>query len=302
MIGGMSFPGGSGPWPPHGGGNPPGGQQPHQTRNPSGMEYHGLGVYDQNPPGMVTPRRRWRGPTILSGAALAVVAGVVLTVALNSGNSGRSSSPSPTTTTRSTSSAPSSSPEPTLPPQTPVVAGWKPVPVPKRGAVYDAPKDWTLERPNNIIAFGEPDDAVTLTGVASYLKGFCTGKPTSYRALTGATARKGGSDVEVAQSTARKISQLVYSADGKAPEVNLRPPEDVQLDNGSSTGTLVTAVVRHPAPGPCDAPTSVVHVLARGNDGTASVVHIGMAEQDVPKAFPAESLRTLTLSFRPAAK
>lgn len=313
----MSSPGGN--WGPHQPGqryDPITGQPLHG--NPAGFQpgqYQGFGAFDQHRqqpyPGMVTgypgQRRRRTGMVIaaVSLAAVAVVAIVTTVVVLNSGSRrGPAQRPvaSPTTPTTSTSagSAATSSTAPAA--VSPIVPGWQAVPVPKRGAVYDAPQDWTLEKPDNIIGFGPADDPVTMTGVSVYQKGFCPGMPSSYRAIAGSTARKGPSDEAVATQTAQRFADVAYSVGDRKPQVAMGPPEPVRLPGGIAA-SRVTATVTNPAPGPCDAPTDAVTVIATNNDGQASVVFIATAEQNAPETLPdpGGTLQQMAMSFRRAA-
>ncbi|GAA4830137.1 hypothetical protein [Saccharopolyspora rosea] len=312
----MSSPGGN--WGPHQPGqqyDPSTGQPAHGR--PAGFQpgqYQGFGAFDQRQqqpyPGMVTgypgQRRRRTGMVIaaVSLAAVAVVAIVTTVVVLNTGSRrGQAQRPVGSPTTSATSAPASSAETSSAPAAVPaIVPGWQAVPVPKRGAVYDAPQDWTLETPDDIIGFGPADDPVTMTGVSVYKKGFCPGKSSSYRAIAGATARKGPSDAAVATATAQKFADLAYSAGDRKPQVAMGPAEPVQLPGGIAA-SRVTATVTHPAPGPCDAPTEAVTVIATNNDGQASVVFLGTAEQNAPDTLPdpTGTLQRMAMSFRRAA-
>lgn len=301
--------------PSHGWNQDPRGHGPTQ---PGSGQYHGFGVYEDSGryegfgvfqdsgryensgndsaaqrttptpmPHDRTPRRR-RGfvLTALALGAVVLTAGVLTVIWVAQPSEAPQATPPAVSTDSTTTQA-----------ETPSVAGWQAVPVPRRGAVYDAPSSWTKERPDNVIAFGPPDNTVTMTGVTVYKKGFCAEKPNSYRAIAGATAREGSDDSAVATTTLEALTKAAFPTGA----VERDPPKQVELDQGSAQGVRVTATVTNPEPGPCDAPQSVVSVLARNNDGQRSVVHLAIAEQGVPEAFPPNALTTMVQSFRPGS-
>lgn len=285
-----------------------------------GMQYQGFGAFSQGQqphPGMTgaspspEPPRKGRGPLIgaIGASAVVVIAIATTIVVISMGGDSQqpaaqetSSPSSPTTPTSETNTTAPESPAPeshVAAPQTPVVPGWQVVAVPKRTAIYDAPPDWTLEKPDNIVGFGPAEDAVTLTGAAVYKDGFCPGKSGSFRALSGATARKGGDDTTVATETAQKIADVAYTINGQKPLIALGPPEQLGLHNGAMSATRVNALVTLPAPGPCDSPSVLVSAIATTNDGDGSVVHITLADQGVTDAVPADVVNRIGESFRP---
>lgn len=291
----------------------PGQGQPGQGH--PGMQYQGFGAFSQGQqphPGMTgaypppEPPRKGRGPLIGAIAASVVVVIAIATTIVVISMGGESELPAaqetgpPSSPATPTSAPESPAPEPHVAaPQTPVVPGWQVVAVPKRTAIYDAPPDWTLEKPDNIVGFGPPEDAVTLTGAAVYKDGFCPGKSGSFRALSGATARKGGDDTTVATETAQKIADVAYTINGQKPQIALGPPQQLGLHNGAMSATRVNAIVTLPAPGPCDSPSVLVSAIATSNDGDGSVVHITLADQGVPDAVPADVVNRIGESFRP---
>ncbi|GAA0520358.1 hypothetical protein GCM10011581_10610 [Saccharopolyspora subtropica] len=315
----MSSPGG------HWGSNQYGQQYDPLTGQPLGgshgapgqpMRYQGFGAFSQpaqQPPypgagggfPEVQPPRR-RGPLIaaISLVAVTVIAIVTTIIVLTTGeDQPQAQTTPPTTTTARPSTSPrtttSAAPTAANPDLTPVVPGWQVVRVPRRGAVYDVPMDWTLDTPDNIHGIGPPDDPVTMTGVAVYQEGFCPGDPRSYRAITGATARKGPDDQTVADQTLQKFIQHAYTRDGRPPMVVPNPPEHVQL-NGGLPAVLASAQITLAAPGPCDPTSAYVSVLATNSDGQGSVVFLAAADQNIPDAIPIDAMKRISGSFRPA--
>lgn len=349
----MSSPGGSGNWgqnehatycdpltgQPIQGGATSGQSQGYSGMSGPGMQYQGLGTFDQNqqptpgpgspPPAQQPPPQyqpgqyeaahqqpgqyqpptgqRRRAPMIaaisISAAVVIAIATVVFVVNIDGDSNEQAApatDPSATATSSATPSSTTSSSETSsayVPAPPPIVPGWQAVTVPKRGAAYDVPADWTLATPDNIVGFGEPDDAVTMRGVAEFQKGYCPNSSGSFRAATGMTARKGSSDAEVATATVQKLAGLVYGANGQVPQVAMGPLQPV--NQGQIHGVLVTATVTHPAPGPCDPPAGLISILAANNSNDGSVVHIGIADQGVPGALPPETLNTIMTSLRP---
>ncbi|WP_243793296.1 hypothetical protein [Saccharopolyspora gloriosae] len=284
------------------------GQPPYQ----GGMRYQGFGTFQQpqqpqqqqpqwSQQGFApTPRpARKRGPLIaaISAGAVVVVALVTTVAVASSGGeeqAGDDRLPAPTAdapppvTSEATSAA-------SAPPPVAVVPGWQAVPVPNRHAVYDAPLEWRLEAPDNVVGFGPQEDPVTMTGVSIYQEDFCAEVHGSYRAIAGATARRGPDDAAVATDTARKFAELAY---GRDAGIELSPPQPVQLAGGIAASKVVATVV--PAPGPCGSPSVLINTLATNNDGESSVVHIAGADQSVPGAIAPDVLDRLTASLRPA--
>lgn len=302
-------------------GQPVGGAQYPQ---PDAQQYQGFGAYGQPQyqqyqqppfqqsqyPGMVggfptPPPKKSKGPVIAAVALGAVALIAIVTtvvVLLPSGEEAAPPPPQTPTTTKSTPTQASTAPPTAANPDLqPVVPGWQVVRVPKRTALYDVPlSGWEVDPdPENIQAYGPPDDPVTMTGVADYMVGFCPGDPRSYRATSGVSARKGPDDTTVATETLAKLVQLAHSRDGVAPQVETGAPEHIQLP-GNIPAVRVTARVTLPKPGPCDSATALTSVVATNSDGQSSVVHMATADQGVEGALSPEDLNKLTSSLRAA--
>ncbi|GAB2668159.1 hypothetical protein GCM10027271_29890 [Saccharopolyspora gloriosae] len=271
------------------------GQQPPQGQQP---QHPQQGQWAQQGFGPPPPPKRNRGPLIAAVAAGAVVVVALVTaVVVVSSRSEERAGPEPVPAPTSAPAPPTSQPTSaaTAAPPEAVVPGWQAVPVPNRHAVYDAPLEWALETPDNVVGFGEPDDAVTMTGVAVYQEDFCAEVRGSYRAIAGATARRGPDDAAVATETARKFAELAYGPDAR---IELSPAQPVQLAGGIPASKVVATVF--PAPGPCGSPSVLINTLATNGDGESSVVHIAGADQGVPGAITPDVLDRLTASLRPA--
>lgn len=285
------------------------GQPPYQ----GGMQYQGFGTFQQPPQPPQPQQGQWaqqgfgppppppkrnRGPLIAAVAAGAVVVVALVTavaVVSSRGEERAATDPLPAPTSDSSPPPTSERTSAAAPPPEAVVPGWQAVPVPNRHAVYDAPLEWELETPDNVVGFGAPDDAVTMTGVAVYQEDFCAEVRGSYRAIAGATARRGPDDAAVATDTARKFAELAYGPDAR---IEISPAQPVQLAGGIPASKVVTTVF--PAPGPCGSPSVLINTLATNGDGESSVVHIAGADQGVPGAISPEALDRLTTSLRPA--
>ncbi|GAB3274734.1 hypothetical protein [Parasphingorhabdus pacifica] len=268
-------------------------QQGHQSGR-----YQGLGTFSHPAAGGGEPEppEKQRGPLIatLAASAVAIVAITATIVLVN--RDGEPQQPA----ARETPTAPTSAATATIAPGTAVVPGWQAVPVPERGAVYDVPPGWETESPTNVIGFGPPEDSVTMTGVATHERGFCAGQSGSFRALAGATAREGPDDARVATDTARKLAELAYTVDGTKPQVALSPVQQVRLGaDGATDGTRVAATVTPAGTEQCGSPAVLINVIATNNNGTSSVVHITIADQEVPAAVPPDVVDRIGESFRP---
>ncbi|MDA3624473.1 transmembrane domain-containing protein [Saccharopolyspora sp. WRP15-2] len=281
-------------------------QQPPQFQQPQYQQPQ----YQQQYPGMISgfptpPPKKSRGPMIAAIAlgAVAVIAIVTTIVVLIPSSDEAAPTPppaKPTTSQNTPTQAPTTQPTAANPDLPPVVPGWQVVRVPKRTALYDVPMGWVPDPdPENIQAYGPPDDPVTMTGVADYQVGFCPGDPRSYRATSGVSARKGPDDTAVATETLAKLVDLAYSRDGVKPVVETGPPEQIQLP-GNTPAVRVTARVTIPQPGPCDSPKTLASVVATNSDGQSSVVLMAVADQDVEGATTADQLNQLTGSLRAA--
>lgn len=265
------------------------------------MQYQGFGAFGQQqgwqqPP---PPPKKRRGALIatISISAVVLIAAVTAGVVLTSRGDDRAQ-PAPAPTTRSSEVPTSVRTAPPAAQREPLVPGWQVAEVPRRSAVYDVPGDWEIDPdPEAVYGYGEPQDAVTVTGVATYRRGFCTGEPNSYRATAGATARRGPDDATVATETSQRFIAKAYGRDGLAPIAEAAPPERIRLPGGMSAVRIDTKVTL-PNPQRCDAPVVEVSVMATNNDGAGSVVFIAAADQGIPDAVSPDVLHRISASLR----
>lgn len=276
------------------------GQQPYHGSQ-QGMQYQGFGVFSQQtstpPDGPQKPKSNLGAIALVSLGVVAVL--VFVTVVVLTANGGNDDNGNHVAQS-STSPAPTSSATEPVSTASPVVPDWQVMEVPRRNARYDVPRTWSLESPDNIVGFGEPDDAFTLSGVALYQRGFCPGSPNSYRAIAGATARRGPDDTTVANEALRKFAETAYTVNGQPPEIVPSHPQKVSLSGGRE-GVLINATLAIPNPGECDSPSVAVSLLAAQNDGNASVVFVVASDQGIPDAVSPTDQRQIVQSFRPAS-
>ncbi|GAA2781974.1 hypothetical protein [Saccharopolyspora taberi] len=279
-----------------GGFQQPSPQQPGSFQHPSSPQQPG---FQQQP----KPSRGSRGSLVaaiaISAVAVIAIATTIVVLVVNSG--GNQAAPVPPAPVPTSKPPATTSSEPPAPPVSgpPVVPGWQAVAVPRRSALYDAPLEWWVDNPDNTHGFGSIDDPVTMSGVSIFQPGFCREDTSSFRAIAGATARKGPDDAAVATETAQKLVQLAYTVDGKPPQAQFSPPTPVQI-HGGRTAMEVNATVTHPAPGACDSPTVHVTILATNSDGQGSVVFISVADQGIPGAITPDTLHRMAGTMRPA--
>ncbi|MFC7340640.1 hypothetical protein [Saccharopolyspora griseoalba] len=274
----MSSPGG--PWGPQ-----------HHPRQPHGMQYRGFGAFEP-PPAPPEPPKRKRWPWLVGLAAAAAVLLAVVTGVAFLATGEEQAEPAPPPPEPAPPTAVSTSADAPLEP------GWQVARVPKRRALYDVPPNWRVDpSPKAVHGFGEPHDAVTVTGVATFQRGFCPDQPNSYRATAGVTARSGPDDTAVAAETSRQFIAKAYTRDGVAPIATPGPPEHIRLPGGAPA-VRINAEVVLPRPDPCDSPRIAVSVVATNNDGSGSVVLIASADQDIPDAVTPAALDRIGTSLR----
>lgn len=268
-------------------------RQPNGPQQPGGMPYRGFGAFEPPPP----PPNRRRGALIGLTIGAVALLGVVTGVAFLATGPERAQ-PAPAPTGGATPPTEVSTRESSAAPQAPLEPGWQVARVPKRGAIYDVPPNWQVDPdPTAVYGYGEPHDAVTATGVATFQRGFCAGQPNSYRATAGATAGRGPSDTAVAAETSQRFIAKAYTRDGVAPITKPGPPQPIELAGGISAVRINTEVVL-PRPARCDSPRIAVSVLATNNDGESSMVFLAAADQDVPDAVAPDVLDRIGGSLR----
>ncbi|QUQ68106.1 hypothetical protein [Kutzneria sp. CA-103260] len=276
-------------------------QQPqypgYQQQQPYQSSYGGFGVYQQPPQGK-PPRNRRTLTIVLALAGVLVLAGIGTTVVLLTRNGQQQAG---NQTQQATAPATTSA----LKPQDPRVPGWQVAVSNRRNVAYDIPKtQWTRKDSDDIVSLGPSDgDFVTGTGAASYLPGFCGGKPGSVRAGTAVTA----SDTEGPDKSAPDIAQhwaaVAYkSADASQPtDVKVEPSQQIKIADGKVNATLAIADVAIPASAdPCVPRSAKVYAAAVSTSDTGSVILVLFADQGVPNALSDDDAKKIMTSMRPA--
>lgn len=270
------------------------------------MQYQGFGAFQQQrgwqpPPPPPRPPKKRRGSliTTVSIAVVVLISAVTAVVVLTTRGDDRAQpAPDAPTSSSAVPTSVSTAPPTATAQREPLVQGWQVAEVPKRSAVYDVPGNWEIDPdPKTVYGFGEPEDSVTMTGVATHQRGFCTGDPNSFRAAAGATARRGPDDLAVAAETSQKFISKAYGRDGVAPVAESAPPEHIRLP-GDMPAVRINTTVTLPSPQRCDAPVVEVSVVATSNDGDGSVVFIAAADQGIPDAVTPDVLHRISASLR----
>ncbi|WP_329181721.1 hypothetical protein [Streptomyces sp. NBC_01477] len=237
---------------------PPPAQQPYPPAQPYGTPSPYAKPGYQAPPGYPTPQA-WGPPVpggpeggpprggrskatvwVAIGAALAVIAAVVVTVVFVSGgkkNSDAHDTTTPPVTATSPTVAPTPTPTGTLEPGasggggddprgpagstdvTPVVPGWQAVKRQERNSVFDVPPDWTLDSETMDVGYGDETGKpqVAVGAPAYYKKDICTdGKNTVSSATAGTKGGGGAPSLKTAaENEARAWAKWAFQEKGK---------------------------------------------------------------------------------------
>jgi hypothetical protein len=279
-----------------------------------GGGYQGLGYYAEPP----VEKKKATGLILAVAVAAVVVAGLVVTLVVIGPNRSTDGVPlaaqgalsSPSTPARPGTSSSSGSGDPLQPKATgaPQVAGWKVIPINdgknlQTSKAYDVPPNWD---PLTISAAFGPDDAkFSLYTPSIYLKGYCTGSPTSFRAMAGVTTvANSGDNAAQAIAAAQKITDAVYhTKNNTKPKITMGQPTPVSIDR-DKRGYTVTAksdITLGPDDKctPTKATVSVVVLESKPADKT-SVVITAFADQDFAEAVPETDLQKIVTSMHAA--
>jgi hypothetical protein len=278
-----------------------------------GGGYQGLGYYAEPP----VEKKKATGLILAVAVAAVVVAGLIVTLVVVGPNRSTDGVPLAVQGVVSTSSstparpgASSSSGDPLQPKATgaPQVAGWKVIPINdgknlQTSKAYDVPPDWD---PLTISAAFGPDDArISLYTPAIYLKGYCTGSPTSFRAMAGVTTvTNSGDNATQAIAAAQKVTDAVYhTKNNTKPKITMGQPTPVSIDR-DKRGYTVTAksdITLGPDDKctPTKATVSVVVLESKPEDKT-SVVITAFADQDFTEAVAEQDLQKIVTSMHAA--
>lgn len=278
-----------------------------------GGGYQGLGYYAEPP----VEKKKATGLILAVAVAAVVVAGLVVTLVVVGPTRSTDGVPLAAQGVASTSSSTpvrpgtsSSSGDPLQPKATgaPQVAGWKVIPINdgknlQTSKAYDVPPNWD---PLTIsAAFGPDDGRISLYTPATYLKGYCPGSPTSFRAMAGVTTvTNSGDNAAQAIAAAQKITDAVYhTKNNTKPKITMGQPTPVSIDR-DKRGYTVTAksdITLGPDDKctPTKATVSVVVLESKPEDKT-SVVITAFADQDFAEAVTDPDLQKIVTSMHAA--
>jgi hypothetical protein len=278
-----------------------------------GGGYQGLGYYSEQP----RSDRKRKGPWLALALAVVVVAGLVATLMLVGPSRTTAGVPLaapgaepavPSQPGRST--GPSTNGNPLQPKATgaPQVAGWKVIAINdgnqlQTSKAYDVPPSW--EPLSSAAAFGVDQTRFSLFTPAVYLKGYCTGSPSSFRAMAGVTTvTNAGDNAAQAVTAATNITNAVYTPkNATKPKITMGTPTPVSIDR-DKRGYTVTAKSEI-TPGPDDKCTPTkgavsVVVLETKPEEKTSVVITAFADQDFAEAVPETDMQKIVTSMHAA--
>ncbi|WP_173124540.1 hypothetical protein [Kibdelosporangium persicum] len=272
-----------------------------------GGGYQGLGYYDEPQPKKPT------GLIVSVVVAAVVVVGLVMTLLIVNPTSQVAGEPlavaNPTLPApSSTRSGPSNNPLQPKATGAPKVEGWKVIAVNdgrelQTTKAYDVPQTWEPLTSN--ASFGSGDGKFTIYTPAIYMKGFCSGVPSSFRALAGLlTVQNSGDNAAQSIAAAQRLADGVYTTKaGAKPKVTMGQPQPVVVDRDKKAHTVTAKLAI--TPGPEDkcpvtsAAVSVVVLESKPTDKT-SVVVAAFADQGIPEATAEGDLQKIVTSLHPA--
>jgi hypothetical protein len=276
-----------------------------------GGGYQGLGYYAEPP-----EKKKATGLLVSVAVAAVVVAGLVVTLVVigpsrsTGGVPLAVQSPLLSSNTPSRSGTAPGAGDPLQPKATgaPQVAGWKVIPINdgktlQTSKAYDVPPNWD---PLTLSAsFGPDTGKISLYTPAIYLKGYCPGSTTSFRAMAGVTTvTNSGDNAAQAIAAAQKVTDSVYhTKNNTKPKITMGQPTPVSVDR-DKRGYTVTAKSEITL-GPDDkctptrASVSVVVLESKPEDKT-SVVITAFADQDFAEAVPETDLQKIVTSMHAA--
>lgn len=266
---------------------------------------------------MVESKASAPGSTSGSGSRLAVVIVVALLVLLvvlvaAAGVvawrlAAQSAGDVPPPTAPSTSAAPATSaaatPSPAGPSGTPSMAQptgpWQSVTSAKDAMAYDVPGSWR-PGPETLAGFESSEGEVQaiMHGVAFGGDDWCG--PGSSHTLVGFVTPGSRSDKGTIEATATHWAVSAgQSEDGKTPTGSLGDPRPVELDDGRTTATAVTATTT-PVDPECAVPTLEVTVVSVPRAAGKTALFVMVADRDVDGADSDATLARVIASIRPA--
>ncbi|MET0234544.1 MAG: hypothetical protein ABW224_07885 [Kibdelosporangium sp.] len=279
-----------------------------------GGGYQGLGYYSEPP----AEKKKATGLLLAVAIAAVVVAGLVVTLVVVGPSrsidgvplaiQGASSSPSTPPGAGTTSSRAGGNPLQPKATGAPQVAGWKVIPINdgrtlQTTKAYDVPPAW---EPLTVAAtFGPDGNKFTLYTPATYLKGYCPGSVTSFRAMAGVTTvNNSGDNAAQAVAAAQKITDAVYfTKNNIKPTIAMGTPTAVSIDRDKRGYTVTAKSEITPSAEekctPTKATVSVVVLESKPEDKT-SVVMASFSDQDFAEAVPEADLVKIVTSMHAA--
>lgn len=188
----------------------------------------------------------------------------------------------------------------------PVVPGWQGLRSPKDGVVYDVPKDWTIEDPDVITGYTDPNGKPTIVmhGVARYKEGGCgqtsPGEMPHSRGSVGFVSVDTEEPAEIAPEIAERWAEAAGANDtGNVPNADVSPIEETTVANGAIPATVARATVVPVPTDECTAPTLLVTTVAFALDDGSTALFLMELDQQVADALDDATVATMIQSLRP---
>lgn len=271
------------------------------------MSYQGLGYYGNEP----EPPSKKNNALLISLVVAAVVAvglvGTLLIVGVRTETSGEALAVAGAVTTPTSKRTTANDPLQPKATGAPQVPGWRPIAINNGGQLqtskaYDVPPAW--QPMTSSATFGK-QTKTTLYTPAIYMKGYCTGSPTSFRSMAGLlTVDNQGTNEEQAIAAAQRLADAVYTtSEGTKPTVQAGQPQPVSVDRDKKGFTVTAKATLAPsAQDKCSAPTATVTVmvLSAKPEEKTSVVLAAFADQGFAEATPEAHLQQIVTSIHAA--
>jgi hypothetical protein len=245
------------------------------------------------------PPRRRRRTTLYAGLGLVVLVAVVATATLvvvgrHSGAGGQSgpsmisalTGSAPAAAAPTSAAAPGPSPM-NVPP--PIIPGYQVVPIPARGAVYDAPRDWALAP--GTTSWGTAPNTLDVAGLTQDGASYCPNHTRTSVFLT--TSAQSDPNAAAAEVGTRMVHVGWSTATGVTPG---RSEQLASLDGQLHGAFAETSGTTAPTPG-C-ATTFSIYTFAFPNENGSFVMTIA-ADTGVAKSVDRETARRVLASIRP---
>ncbi|WP_156959437.1 hypothetical protein [Nocardia sp. BMG51109] len=249
------------------------------------------------PPGPGHNRTAW----IVAGVATVAVLtlGVAVAMIVSGRNtpspSAQTAPPSMVSALTSGKGTPQSSAPATAPPSAaglaPVVPGYRPVPIPERGAAYDVPPEWQIN-PVGTAVWGNPPDTVEVAGLAQDGKDYC---PSYIRTNAFLTMSPQADPAAAAADVGARMAKVGWSAAAGATPGRA---ESLESLDGQLRGVFVETTGSAPPPVPGCATTFSVFAFAFPSENGNFVMTIA-ADTGVARAIDRSAAKQILASIRP---